>query len=433
MRIRSHHVRQRGTVLITTLVIALLVGIVVAALLVVSQQQNILTARSRTWSTEIPIAEAGIEEALAHINSRPRTYATNGWRQIGSYWVKTGSNLTSDGYYFASISKASNGAPAITSVGYGRVPLSTNYTQRSVFVQTRLSPPKFGIVAKQQITMNGNPLIDSYNSSDPNYSNGGLYDPSLRSDRVGVGVLSSLTPAIDTGGGRIYGSAATGPGGTISGNVGDGLWLATSSGLQPDHATDDFNMAVPNATLPADYSSTPQTVPLLGTVLGGIYSGFTYVLSPGDWKFGPVNLSGGGIYIQGNVRLWIDGDFKMTGSASVTLAPDAKLEIYIGHPTSSSSVQMDLGGRCVINPSGIAANCSIFGLPNCTNLKYVGDAKAYCSLYAPNADVRVGGDYDFHGSIVGNYIRFSGNAQIHYDEALGGETATYRVVAWQEL
>jgi hypothetical protein len=164
--------------------------------------------------------------------------------------------------------------------------------------------------------------------------------------------------------------------------------------------------------------------------------GYTYVLAAGDWKFGPVNFSGGGIYVQGNARIWIEGDFLMSGSASVTLAPGATMEMYIGTPNppvGTPSVQMDLTGNCVINPTGIPANCSIFGFPNCTSMKYAGTAAAYCKLYAPNADIRVTGNYDFSGSIVGNYVRFSGTAQIHYDEALGGESASYKVVFWQEL
>jgi len=437
MKITYFPHRQHGTVLITTLVIALLVGIVVAALLVVSQQQNYLTARSRTWSSEIPIAEAGIEEAMAHINSRPKSLATNGWTKSGNYWVKTRTNLTSDGYYYTAISRNPAWAPpTITSIGYGRVPLNTNYTQRSVFVQTKLSPPRYGIVAKQQLTMNGNPLIDSYDSSSAEWSTLGKYDVNKRSDRVGVGVVASGTPAIDTGGGRIYGSAATGPSGTVSGNVGSGDWFAAgNSGSESNHVTDDFNMAIPNATLPANFSSTPQTVPVLGTSLPLLdpLRVYTYVVAPGDWKFPSCNFSSGGVYVQGSARIWVDGSFRMSGTATVTLAPGATLEMYIGNPTSSSSVLMDLAGQCVINPTGIPANCSIYGLQNCTSMKYAGTAAAYCKLYAPNADIRVTGDYDFNGSIVGNYVRFSGTAEIHYDEALGGDTASYKVVLWQEL
>ena len=436
MKIQTNN--ERGTVLITTLVIALLVGIVVAALLVVSQQQNYLTARSRTWSSEIPIAEAGVEEALAHINSKPKTLATNGWTKNGNNWVKTRTNLTSDGYYYAAITRNPAWAPpTITSIGYGRVPLNTNYTQRSVFVQTRLAPPRYGIVAKERLEMNGNPYIDSYNSSDPEWSTNGRWDPNKRSDLATIGVVAGGPGVVDTGSnGKIYGSVATGPGGTVVGAVGSGEWFAGgNTGSQSDRVSDDFNMAVPNATLPDNFSSTPQTVPTLGLSLPLLdpLRIFTYVLDAGDWKFGPTSFSGGGVYVRGNVRIWIDGSFTMSGSASVTLAPGATVEIYIGHPTSTSPVAMDMTGNCVINPTGIPSKCAIYGLPNCTSMKYAGTAAAYCKLYAPSADIRITGDYDFSGSMVGRYVRFSGTANIHYDEALAGDAATYRVVRWQEL
>jgi hypothetical protein len=439
MKIPHLHHRRHGSVLLTTLVMAMLVGIAVGALLVISQRQNYLTARSRTWTSEIPIAEAGIEEAMAHINARMTTtnLATNGWVKSGNIYVKTRTNFTTEGYYYAAITKSPAWAPpTITSIGYARIPLRTNYTQRLIFVQTKLAPPKFGIVAKQQITMNGNPFIDSYNSSDSDWSTANLYDPLKRSDRAGVGVLSSIAGAINTGGGKVFGSAATGPGGTVIGNVGDGVFLSTSSGLQPDHVTADFNMALPNATLPANFAAVPQTVPILGISLPLIdpLRSFDYVLNSGDWKFPSTSFSGGGVYVRGSVRIWIDGSFSMSGGASVTLAPGATLEMYIGNPTAgASSVAMNLTGHCVINPSGIPANCSIFGFANCNDMTYAGTAAAYCKLYAPNADIKVTGNYDFNGSIVGNYIRFSGSASIHYDEALSGDTATYKVVLWQEM
>ena len=103
MRIQANH--SRGSVLVTTLIITALVTIVVAALLAVVQRQNYFTARSTTWCSEMPIAEAGIEEAMAHLNSRPVNFATNGWSLSGSNVVKSrfftnaGSTLA-DGYFY---------------------------------------------------------------------------------------------------------------------------------------------------------------------------------------------------------------------------------------------------------------------------------------------------------------------------------------------
>ena len=79
---------QSGSVLMTTLIMALLVGLVVSALLFVTRQHSTMVARARVWNSEIPIAEAGIEEALAHLNSNPRSLATNGWAAAGTNFVK---------------------------------------------------------------------------------------------------------------------------------------------------------------------------------------------------------------------------------------------------------------------------------------------------------------------------------------------------------
>jgi len=315
--------------------------------------------------------------------------------------------------------------PQIISVGFGRVPLQTNFTSRRLYAQTKLGPPGFGVVGKLGVTMNGNPFMDSYDSSDPNYSTGGFWDVNKRRDRIGVGTLSSNKPAINTGGGIIYGSAATAPGGTVSGNVGDGAWLAANgfSGQQPDHVTDDFNMAIPDVVLPSPWN--PSFSPVSATI-GGVTYG--YVLTAGDWQFGAVsvNSSVGSIYVQGNVRIYFTGQLKMSGGASVTLAPGATLEIYLG-------AGMDLSGHCVINPSGIPSRCSIYGLPGTTDMKYAGTAQAFCKLYAPNADITITGDFDFNGSLLGKTVKLSGSAAFHYDEALNAGKPDYVVASWEEM
>jgi hypothetical protein len=429
--------RRRGAVLAITLVLAALVGIVVGALLLITRQQNYLTARSQTWASEIPIAEAGIEEAMAHINSRPTNWAgTHGWESSGNSYYRQRSLGNEGGYYYTTISTAK--PPSIVSIGYGRIPLQSNFTYRTILAVTKLAPPGWGVVGKKWVAMNGNPYIDSYDSSDPNFSTNGLYDVTKRRDRAGVGTLSTNANSITTGSnGKIYGSAATGPRGTVSGTVGDGGWnTSPGTGQQAGHVTDDFNMAVPTATLPANFSATPQTLPVLGYTLPltDPLRAFTYVLAGGDWKFPGASFSGGGVYIQGSVRIWMDGDFTMSGTATVTLAPGATLEMYIGNPTpGASSVQMDLTGQCVVNPTGIPSKCLIFGLQNCTSMKYAGTAKGYCKLYAPSADITVTGNYDFNGSVVGNTVQFSGTASIHYDEALSGSGPDYRIVSWEEL
>jgi Tfp pilus assembly protein PilX len=415
--------REQGTVLVTTLVMSMLIAIVIAALLFVAQQHNQMTARSRVWSSEIPLAEAGVEEAMALINSRPSTLQSEGWQRINStnFWKR---REFTNAYFHATILPSSASLSAATntivSIGFARVPLRTNYTRRTVVAIAKLGPPDFGIVSKTTISMNGNPYIDSYDSSDPRFSTNGVYDPTKRRDRAGVATTSSLSPAIDTGGGDIYGSAATGPGGTVSGDVGDGAWLASGgTGSQPGHVTDDYNAAITDVALPSPWNPNLIALPR-------IIDGVTYAhgLSAGDWQFN-TDVSGS-IYVEGKVRVYFRRDFKISGGTAIRLAPGATLEMYMGG-------DMDLSGSAIINTAGIPANCTIYGLPTCRSIKYSGGAEIIAKLYAPQADIRISGDFDFSGSMVGNSIRLSGNCAVHYDEALGGDGPDYKIVSWEEL
>src|SRR6266576_301786 len=128
MKIKTH--QERGNVLLITLVVAGLIGVVVASQVVLINRQNSFNMRSQAWASEIPISEAGIEEALAHLNSQPASLATNGWSLVSSNYVKT--RTFADSYCYVEISTAS--PPTILSSGYARIPAQTNYTHRTVMV-----------------------------------------------------------------------------------------------------------------------------------------------------------------------------------------------------------------------------------------------------------------------------------------------------------
>lgn len=419
MRFELQRGRWRaGNVLMTTLVMALLVGLAVSALLFITRQHSIMTARARVWASEIPMAEAGMEEALAHLNSNPGSLAANGWKAVGTNFVRT--RVFSNAYFHTLIS--SSREPVIVSVGYARVPLHTNYTRRTVVAMTRRAPPKYGVVAKGTVTMNGTSYVDSFDSSDPQFSTDGLYDFAKRRDQAGVASVSSSRAAVDTGGAKIYGYAATGPKGTVAGNVGDGAWLASYTGLQPFHVADDFNMAIPDVVLP---SMSLRSPPAGGDVDGVRYS---HILSgDNDYEFSSISLSSdGGILVTGRVRVYLRGDLKMSARAGIVIAPGASLEIYIAGSA-------DVTGKGVVNGTGIAGNCLIYGLPTCRDLKLAGDGNMQTRIYAPQAQVNLSGDADISGSIVGNTIRLSGKGAVHYDEALGRNNPVFRVVSWEEM
>jgi hypothetical protein len=413
--------RQSGQILAVTLVLALLVGLTVGALLLITQQQNYLSQRSMTWNSEIPLAEAGLEEAMVHVNSRPTSLSTNGWKPDGANVVKT--RTFADGYFYTSISTAL--PPTIVSVGFGRIPLQTNFTHRTVFARTKLAPPGWGIVAKQNVLMSGSTLyVDSFDSSDSRFSGpGGTYDGTKRRDRAGVGTTSTNTGAINTGAAKIYGSVATGPMGTATGTVGDGSWISGgSSGIQDGHFTDDFNMAIPDVVVPAGLA---RSMPPLPGFIG--LTAYTYILGNGDYAL-PLGLTlGGSMVVTGKARLYVNGATRISGSGSgITILNGGSLELYFHG-------DVDVGGNGIVNGTQVAAACVLYGTTACTGVRYSGNAELRARLYVPSALVEMVGTSDFSGSVVANAINFKGTPAIHYDEALSGSGPDYRIVAWEEL
>jgi hypothetical protein len=414
-------VHERGMVLITTLVIACLVGIVVGAVLIVAQQQNSFSARSRTWSSEIPIAEAGIEEAMAHLNTMPSDLESNGWTKVSGKYVKT--RTLGDGYFYASISPAT--LPTITSVGYGRIPGQTNYTQRTVVVTTsRANAGGFQVAAKGVIKMSGGAFIDSFDSSITNSSSNGVYTSSRRLDTAMVGSLSSAKPAIDSSGLGIYGSVATGVGGTVNATVGDGTWVGTKTGVQTGHASDDFNMAIPNVTVPFNPAAV-SSIPAVNEMDQFVFPTGDYATGTG----GKLTVPGGGAAIitgPGLVRIFVDSDFTISGSGYLKIMEGAQLELYLDGKGTIS-------GGGVMNDSLKAVNCAIYGTTNCTVMTYSGSAAFIGQVYTPQAAFTFSGSAGASGSFVANTISLSGSAGVHTDQALSRPTGLYEVGSWSEL
>ena len=78
--LRNQHSRNGGHVLMATLVVAAVIGIALAAFLNLLTSQNSYTVRSQVWNACMPVVEAGLEEAMAHLNDTTDTNLNdNGW------------------------------------------------------------------------------------------------------------------------------------------------------------------------------------------------------------------------------------------------------------------------------------------------------------------------------------------------------------------
>jgi len=290
---------ERANVLLVVIGVTLVAGITLASFLKLVAGQNTSVARSQAWNASIPVVEAGIEEAMTHLNdnctytdiSHPNTnsWAIDGWTTT-DVGVKKKTYLPGNSYYEVEIITAfpySSFQPAIVSEGHMASPFSAQIVAPNPFlaqIGTTVTPTTRmlstnvarkvritagqrglfakGLVAKYNIDLNGNNIAtDSFDSADPAYSTGGQYDVSKHKSHGDVATDSGLINSLSVGNANIAGSVSTGHGGSVSiganGTVGDLAWVSSHNGIQPGHSTDDMNVYFPDVKPPftGGYSS----------------------------------------------------------------------------------------------------------------------------------------------------------------------------------
>src|SRR6185369_17288700 len=108
--------------------------------------------------------------------------------------------------------------------------------------------------------------------------------------------------------------------------------------------------------LPPYTSGVP---PAAGTV-GGV--SYTWVLGNGNYMDTTANgvsfKNGDNILVNGSARIYVTGNFSMQGNSSITIAPGARLELYVGGASTTIGI---------VNNQGNCASFNYFGLPDNTS------------------------------------------------------------------
>ena len=426
-RIKNSHCI--GNTLVLSMMICGVLGLVLISFLQLVQARTKIRARSLAWNSAIPVLEGGIEEAFTHLNDDKTALTANKWGAVStnSTIIYQKSRTNSDNTYcFVTISNATSKSPTIYSQGYVPAPLGQGYISRLVQVITT-NPIIFtkAIAAKGFIDLNGQTIVDSFDSSNTNYSTGGRYDSAKRRANGGVVTNSRGTPAIDVANGHIYGPVDVGPGGTVSwqsgGGVGDLSW---SSGLEPGYTNNDMNVSYQDNTLPAGYQTW---LPLVTAVVAGLLTATNdYVLNNGNYSAAlGLTLNNQTMLVQGNCNLYVGNTLSIKGT--VYIAPGASLNLYM----DATSATITGGG--IANQTGLAANFAYYGTTNNTTLKYSGGSDFIGTINAPEADMTISGGANVYGAaIVNSYTSKSAGAAFHYDESLGN-LGQLRMLSYREL
>lgn len=413
--------------LLPTMMTVVVLSIALGSYLLLVGHNNRMTSRALAWKAALPLAEAGIEEALAHINANDQR-AVDGWAMdLGQLKLKK-SRAMAPGYFDVEINVAVSTlqSPTITARGYVPLPLSTNFLPRTVQVKTK----RFGwggIICREKITLAGSrTVLDSYDPTDPAGSTLGKYDSAKRKANCFVGTLSTLPGNFSIHNHHIYGVAGTGPGGDITlgsnGKVGSASWnlLSNTAGrIEPGHARHDVNFHLPLPEAPFTGNAPSPT--------SGLYLGVNYaaLLSGGNYrKNGRWDFSGQGI-ITGPTVLYVNGDFYLNGL--MRILPSASLKLYI-----NGDFEIGTQGHVEVG-SGRSEDLLVLGMKDKTSLKLTGNQELTAKIYAPGMDINMVGTSEFFGNIVANSFTLTGAAEFHADESSGALLNKYAIVAWKEL
>ena len=476
MKILTHPPRAalRGNILIVTLVVTGLAGLALIAYLGLVSQQTKVTARSQTYQSAMSVAEAGIEDALAHLNKNgigsTKDLAAGEWKKSGTLFTVT--RDFGDGYYKVSI--APGARPIITATGYLPAPLAyavattgngngngnakangktdTIYLSRTLKVQCR-AVGRFSkaIVARSEVQLNGkNIKIDSFDSYNTNSSimttNGyGTYNSNKFNANGDVAVMDGFRDTLEIKNAQIWGKVATGPDGNLKTNksvsVGDKAWHAAGNkGVQDGWATDDANFDMPSITPPF----TTGTMPSGGTIDGTYYD---YILTSGKWAING-NLQGK-VHVSGNAQLYVKNDIKFKDGATdddgIEFAPGATLALYgngkeakfVGKKDKKKAVPSE---RVAFNEGGNATNFMFYGTDRMELIELAKCDEFVGIIYAPKAEIKLkAGSPKYYrcnvtGALLGFKVKLEKNVTFHYDENIANlEAEAFVVESWSEV
>jgi len=407
MKIRYQN-REHGAVLVYALLLAVIIGVTLASYLVLAGVQHRSVARSQSWNGALDLAEAGIEEALQHMNTTPDDLSVNGWGASAAGTHGPVSRTMANGRYSVLIS--TNPIMTIYATGQVAAPISGTFISRVVKVTTlRLPLFNVALAAVEDIDMNGKgAATDSWNSHDPNLSTNGQYDPSKTSTN---GHAASEGGIVDIGNHTIVGNLYLGPDASYEGNTG----MITGTIYY------DYNIQLPDAELP---STTWLPAPVAGNVHTFTVSG-DYVVS--DSK---------AIVVEPGVIVRI----KVTTS---NFSPSS-VQIHGGTTNSGTltvyqiSGSMAVAGNSSPNGSGRPENLWYYGLPGVTSISLSGTSTFIGVIYAPSATLALGGggaSYNLIGSSITRTVTLNGHYLFHYDESLAnlGPARGHVPTSWQEL
>lgn len=426
--------------LVVALILMAVIALALTSYLGLSLSSARLSQRSHGSAAAFHLAEAGAEEALWSFN-RTVAGATDAWRQ----WEIHGSDArrTIEGFDFGGNTRgrvqihvgnyqpAGRARPLLVSLSTVETPGMPAIRRMVEITLRRRSRFTAALAASKQIVFSGlNTSVDSWNSDpDGDRSTPPIdFDSALRNDRGIVASTGVENRAMLVNQAEIFGYVYTSgpsPEVGVSGSI-RGHDTPADVRIDSQRVTTDFSADFPPVTAPVDGTPIAEIGATLGTVGEAT-----------KWRCEGLSLSGSEtLTILGDVTLVLTAGsgsrvIDVIGNAGIVISENASLTVY-------AEGNILIAGRGITNRNVEASRCRIFGTNTSVggqSLHLAGSGQLRAAVYAPNASVKIDGNGDMMGAVVGKDITLTGNAAFHYDEALENldENLPYRLDGWREL
>ena len=407
---------NQASILFVTMVISAVVGLTLGGYLTLTAGQQSSVARSQRWNAALDLAEAGIEEGLAQVNSSPDDFSANTWG------VTSGTNFgpqlrTLAAGKYGVIVQGTN-APIVYATGMISAPISGTVFKRIVRVTTQVLP-RFNVAlgAVNDIDMNGNGMAtDSWNSHSTNLSVNGQYDPSRTSTN---GDVASQQGIVNIGNHTIDGNLYLGPTAT---------YVSNTNNILGD-LDKNYNVNFPDVKLPAAFATAlpAETIGTGSKTTNYIHSDGYFIVNNNY----PIVIN---TNVNAKIEITANFDNSITLWGGMTNSPT--VAIYDNPPANGSLTISGNGTGGAVN--GTPLNFLVYGLPTMTSITLSGTSSFIGAIYAPEASLTLNGggnSNNLMGAAIVKTVTLNGHYDFHYDEALAdwGPAKSFTANSWQEL
>ena len=330
----------RGSILIVAMLISAVIALSLGSYIALSRSSLKLANRSFYNTGAMNIAETGIEEALWSFNQATAGVALatawQGWdisdgvsaKRTFTDFTLSGNNQAAVKVYVDHYNPAASTQPIAVAQSTITLPNDARTLSKTIEVKLRRrSKFAMGLVAKNQITFNGNNAsVDSWNS-DPDNNPGTAaipYSAGVKNDRGSVGSTSVAVGSVAINNADIWGFASVGSSSASALSVGTNGTIAAFG--SPAGTVDTTRVAT-------DFTANfdPVNDPAGGSTLGPIGATLGSAGVTATYRFGGTISSD--LTIYGHVTLVLTAlpgtnAINLTGGDGLTLAANSTLVIY---------------------------------------------------------------------------------------------------------